>query len=190
MDDPSGISGYIVALQKAPVGEGDATETQTELGNTTSYEISLDCGRTYRWLVRARDGAGYLSVWSEGAVFSTIGPPPAPTALAPGWTDPGFEILNSCTVVLSWTAVSHPGGIAYYEAKLQNCTMDGASCSGGQTYSTTQTTYDVTSEVIYDLTFESVLSSIFWRWNVRAIDHDGRVSEPSSWLYFKEKPCP
>jgi hypothetical protein len=180
--DPSGISGYIVALQQVPVGEGDVAETQTEMGNTTSLEMSLDCGRTYRWSVQARDGAGYLSVQSEWAVFSTVGPPPAPTALKPGSADSDFEQLLSRTVVLQWTEVSHPGGIETYEANLQDCGMDGASCSDYRTFSTAQTSHDISSEF-------PRLGGPYYRWNVRAIDYDGRASEPSSWLHFKAV-CP
>jgi hypothetical protein len=183
VDDPSGISGYVVRMQAAPTEELGFTETDYEAGNTTSHAISLDCGRMYRWVVRAIDGAGYSSPWSEWAEFSTIPAPPAPTPLEPGIPGPGFDKLAYCTVVLSWTAVSHPGGIAYYEANLQNCGQTGASCSGGQTFSTAQTSYDISLEL-------APIFDIYHRWNVRAIGNDGRVSETSFWLYFKERACP
>lgn len=71
--DPSGVT-YEFQL------ESQVTATQwnlvTERAGLTAkqFEVDVQCGVTYRWRVRARDGAGNVSAWSDWFTFSvTIG---------------------------------------------------------------------------------------------------------------------
>lgn len=74
VSDPSGISGYYVKL-----------ELQVTPGNWQSVggwgpvsgkqvDVSVQCGVYYRWTVRAQDGAGNYSDWSEWSHFGIVLP--------------------------------------------------------------------------------------------------------------------
>ena len=70
VDDPSGISGYYVRLEKeitpgewqSAAGYGPVPDKQVG--------VNVDCGLKYRWAVRAEDGAGNFSGWSAFSQFS------------------------------------------------------------------------------------------------------------------------
>jgi hypothetical protein len=65
--DPSGIDTYIVKVEKEVSGNwqsawgGSATDTQVT--------VSLECGVSHRWEVRAQDGAGNWGAWSGWGLF-------------------------------------------------------------------------------------------------------------------------
>jgi hypothetical protein len=68
--DDSGISGYYVKLEyQATAGVWD---TVRGWGPVTDKQVEaeVDCGIIYRWAVRAQDGAGNYSAWSEWFTFS------------------------------------------------------------------------------------------------------------------------
>ena len=67
--DPSGIDIYYVKAEKETspgtwqsAGGWTATDTQVT--------VSLECGLSYRWEVRAEDGAGNVGPWSSWGTFS------------------------------------------------------------------------------------------------------------------------
>ena len=70
VDDPSGISGYYVKLER----EVTAGNWQSAGGygpiSGKQVDVSVDCGIHYRWMVRAQDGAGNYSNWSAFSEFS------------------------------------------------------------------------------------------------------------------------
>jgi len=66
--DPSGIAGYYVHLEEVVF----TREPQSwEWGpiRQTQYDVLVSCGFSYRWAVRAEDGAGNLGPWSDWAAF-------------------------------------------------------------------------------------------------------------------------
>ncbi|HID29921.1 MAG TPA: hypothetical protein EYP19_07950 [Desulfobacterales bacterium] len=68
--DPSGILGYYVKLEKeitagnwqSAGGYGPVADKQ--------LTVNVNCGRRYRWMVRAEDGAGNFSAWSAPSAFA------------------------------------------------------------------------------------------------------------------------
>jgi hypothetical protein len=68
--DPSGPVVYYVKLE----WKKTATEWQVVGGygplSDKQVEVDVDCGGIYRWAVRAEDGAGNISAWSEWFTFS------------------------------------------------------------------------------------------------------------------------
>jgi hypothetical protein len=73
VDDPSGVGGYSVQLQRhsgdgnwqdAPGGGSGIQGKQTSVG--------VECGWYYRWRVRATDGVGNLGSWSGWSEFSVL----------------------------------------------------------------------------------------------------------------------
>lgn len=70
VDDPSGIAGYFVKLERQLTvnnwqsvrGWGPVTDKQVT--------ANVQCGVKYRWAVRAQDGAGNYSAWSAWSAFS------------------------------------------------------------------------------------------------------------------------
>ena len=67
--DPSGVTGYYVRLER------QISRNTWELAGTwgplsgTKTTVPVSCGLGYRWVVRARDGAGNLGPWSSWATF-------------------------------------------------------------------------------------------------------------------------
>lgn len=71
VDDPSGIAGYYVALERR--ASTDASWTSTGGSGLTldkQYTVNVECGWYYRWRVSAQDGAGNVSGWSGWSTFS------------------------------------------------------------------------------------------------------------------------
>jgi hypothetical protein len=70
VDDPSGLNGYYVRLERE-VSPG-SWEQDSQYGpiNDKQVEVSIECGIYYRWSVRAEDNAGNLSSWSSWSTFA------------------------------------------------------------------------------------------------------------------------
>ena len=71
VSDKSGIASYEVQAQRHSGDSNWATapgSPWTGLGNT-NHTISIECGWTYRWRVRAIDGAGNIGPWSSWWTF-------------------------------------------------------------------------------------------------------------------------
>jgi CSLREA domain-containing protein len=71
VNDPSGISGYTVEVQRSADQvnwSGNPGSPATIADDKTT--IQVDCGWYYRWRVRATDGAGNSSAWSNWATFA------------------------------------------------------------------------------------------------------------------------
>jgi hypothetical protein len=70
VDDPGGIAGYYVKLER----QVTANQWQSVRGwgpvNGKQVEADVQCGLIYRWAVRAQDGAGNYSNWSAWSQFS------------------------------------------------------------------------------------------------------------------------
>ena len=69
-DDGGGPVRYFVELEVQVAA--DQWETVNEWGQLADkqVEVEVDCGRFYRWRVRAQDGAGNYSQWSDWSHFS------------------------------------------------------------------------------------------------------------------------
>lgn len=71
VSDPSGISGYKIEVQRHPGDNNWQTVSGSPFGETgTTKNIYVECGYTYRWRVRAIDGAGNQSAWSSWFTFT------------------------------------------------------------------------------------------------------------------------
>jgi hypothetical protein len=69
--DPSGISGYKIEVQRHSGDNNWVTVTGSPFGATgTTQNLAVECGYTYRWRVRAIDGAGNQSDWSSWFTFN------------------------------------------------------------------------------------------------------------------------
>lgn len=67
--DPSGVAGYYVRLERQVNAKTwELVDTWGPL-NGTKANVPVSCGLGYRWIVRARDGAGNLGPWSSWAPF-------------------------------------------------------------------------------------------------------------------------
>ncbi len=70
VDDPSGITGYYVKLER----ESTPGNWQSEGGygpvSGKQVDANVRCGGVYRWMVRAQDGAGNFSNWASPSYFS------------------------------------------------------------------------------------------------------------------------
>lgn len=71
VSDPSGIAGYKIEVQRHPGDNNWQSITGSPMGATeTNQTISVECGYTYRWRVRALDEAGNQSAWSDWFTFN------------------------------------------------------------------------------------------------------------------------
>jgi len=71
VSDPSGIAGYKVEVQRHPGDNNWQPIPGSPMGATgTTQNISVECGYTYRWQVRAIDDAGNQSDWSGWFTFN------------------------------------------------------------------------------------------------------------------------
>lgn len=70
VDDPSGISGYKIEVQRHSGDNNWQNVTGSPFGSTgKTMELSVECGWYYRWRVRAIDGKGNQSNWSSWFQF-------------------------------------------------------------------------------------------------------------------------
>jgi len=73
VDDPSGISGYKIEVQRHSGDNNWQNVTGSPFGSTgKSMELSVECGWNYRWRVMAIDGKGNQSGWSSWFQFAII----------------------------------------------------------------------------------------------------------------------
>lgn len=105
-------------------------------------------------------------------------PPPAPTPLKPGSTDPAHpQDLGSCSpVVLRWQPVTDQGG-----SGLQGYTIVLQRNNNGQWQSIGP------AHIIYEPNIDVTQwlgAGWDYRWNVSARDNAGNYSAPSAWRYF------
>ncbi len=70
VDDPSGIAGYYVKLERESTPGN--WESAGGYGPVSGKQVdtNVQCGGVYRWMVRAEDGTGNFSNWSAPSSFS------------------------------------------------------------------------------------------------------------------------
>jgi hypothetical protein len=71
--DESGIKSYYVKLEQQ-VGRNQWQSAGGFTSTGRSVNVTPPCGNTYRWTVRAEDGAGNISDWSAYSTFSIYPP--------------------------------------------------------------------------------------------------------------------
>jgi hypothetical protein len=71
VEDPGGVSYYVKLQRQVTVDEWHAVRGWGPLSGK-EIEVDVDCGIFYRWAVRAEDGAGNQSAWSEWSYFSVL----------------------------------------------------------------------------------------------------------------------
>jgi len=71
VDDPSGIAGYQVEVQRHS-GDNNWSAVSGSPFNTgdKTVDVPVECGWYYRWRVRATDGAGNVGSWSGWSQFT------------------------------------------------------------------------------------------------------------------------
>jgi hypothetical protein len=132
----------------------------------TSYTVTLQAGRTYRWNVAAGNSAGE-SLFTTPLYFQIITPPPVtPTSPSPGSISSPGALQSSSTVTLSWNVAS---GATYYDLGVR----DMASGNLVVDTTTTGTNYAVT-----------LTAGKTYRWNVAAGNSAGE-SLFTTPLYFQ-----
>jgi hypothetical protein len=72
VDDPSGIAGYTIQVEKGPPWAAAPGSPFTR--NSTVLDFEVNCGVFYRWRVRAEDGAGNTGPWSAWTEFEVFMP--------------------------------------------------------------------------------------------------------------------
>jgi len=73
VDDPSGISGYKIEVQRHSGDNNWQNVTGSPFGSTgKTMKLSVECGWDYRWRVKAIDGKGNQSAWSSWFLFAII----------------------------------------------------------------------------------------------------------------------
>ena len=165
VSDPSGIQYYeasLAAIERSPY------VYPSQFFTGVSANLFLPCGDTYRWQVRARDGAGNPGAWSAERTFSLrdTTPPPAPALI-----EPADGVVVACPgqagmdITLRWSPVTDITGIARYEVELVK-TPD---------YPPVPVT--VTLQIEGSRTQASIHSACAerTRWRVRAVDGVGNV---------------
>jgi subtilisin family serine protease len=123
--DPSGIARYAVK-----VSTDGADWADVQLSSATARNITLDLvpGKSYQFLVSARDGAGNWSAWAKGATFSpaTYDEGVQGITYSDGWVSAAWAPALGGNVALSSQAgatvrVSFTGrGIAWVATKATN----------------------------------------------------------------------
>jgi hypothetical protein len=69
VDDPSGVVYYVKLERQKTATEWDSVAGWGPVSDK-QVEADVDCGGIYRWAVRAQDGEGNDSAWSEWFTFS------------------------------------------------------------------------------------------------------------------------
>jgi hypothetical protein len=69
VSDPSGVSYYVKLESQLTATEWVSVRGWGPLSDK-EVDADVDCGVIYRWAVRAEDGAGNISAWSEWFQFS------------------------------------------------------------------------------------------------------------------------
>ena len=70
VNDPSGIDGYYVKLERESTPGNWVSAGGFGPVSGKQVDVPVDCGGRYRWMVRAQDGAGNYSAWSAPSSFS------------------------------------------------------------------------------------------------------------------------
>ena len=186
VEDPSGIAGYIIRweaiVNETPTRPTPVPATVDGVDGTT-FEAPLDCDWSYRWQVRAVDGAGNEGGWSEEGGFRVVTevenddvPPPAPVPLEPGNADETDSEGVDCPVTLRWKPVDDPSGVVY----LVRVERFGA----GEEWVLEQSRYPV-SDAEWEVSGASCKMGLRYRWRVMAQDGAGNWSEgEAEWLYY------
>ncbi len=182
--DPSGVR-YEVRVNRQVAPNAWRTENFPATAETSlTLTESIFCEpTTYNWFVRAIDGAGNASGFSE-AYYYTLDdvPPPVPRPIEPGTTDPHHPTLISesqCPPTLRWNPVSDYNGVTY-EVTLAKRHFSG-EWEAIVVSTLEQTTYTPPQSDWCGYTL--------YRWAVRARDQLGNTSAWSPWYYY-EIPIP
>lgn len=125
-------------------------------------DTSLAPYTTYRYRVRARDGSGTYSEYSniDDGTTPDLNPPGAPGTLSAN--------AAGASVSLTWGAASDTGGSGIASYRIERCS--GANCSFAEIGSTTGTSYTDTS----------VASSTAYQYRVRARDGAANDGSPTN----------
>ncbi|MGH8175610.1 MAG: fibronectin type III domain-containing protein [Steroidobacter sp.] len=154
--DIVGVTGYRV---ERCTGATCTTFAQLTTRTTTTYSnTGLTAGTTYRYRVRAVDGAGNLSGYSPIATSAALEttPPSTPASLT-------ATAISQTQINLSWAASTDNIGILNY--RVERCT--GAACTNfSQITTRTTTTYSNTG----------LSAGTSYRYRVRASDAAGNLS--------------
>lgn len=99
--DPCGISRYTV--ERRVNGGGWAVQALASPGTAPSIVQSLTFGDTYRYVVKATDGAGNTTTWRYGPTFEALLTQNSSSAIAygPGWLAVGNSYASGGTLAYS-----------------------------------------------------------------------------------------
>jgi len=173
----AGVEGYDFYLE---ILEPEPYAYPPQFTPEPAWAMSIPCGRTYRWRVRAV-GGGNTGDWSEEWVFSLVGGdtrgPPPPALLEP---KEGASIRcldgEGSDVPLRWEAVDDTSGIAAYEVRLEPVI-----------YETPVGAPPPPRQISVGEPMAEVWLECGWnyRWQVRAVDGAGNPGEWSDWGEFR-----
>ena len=163
----SGLAGYKI---ERCTGASCTSYTQIATTTSTSYSNSgLAEGTTYRYRVRAYDGAGNNGGYSSVASATTDTTPVADTTPPSTVSSLSASAGGTSSVSLSWSSATDTGGSGLAGYKVERCT--GASCTSyAQIATTTSTSYNNTG----------LSEGTTYRYRVRAYDGAGNNGGYSS----------
>jgi microbial collagenase len=162
----SGLAGY--RIERC---QGATCSNFSEIGTTASPQFSstgLAASTTYRYRVRAFDGAGNASGYSSVASGTTSAgatdttPPSTPTGVS-------ANVRGSAQIDLSWSASTDTGGSGLAGYRIERC--QGASCTSFSEIGTTTST---------QFSNTGLSAATTYRYRLRAVDGSGNVSGYSS----------
>ncbi len=161
----SGLAGYRV---ERCTGTGCSGFAEIAQPTTNAFvNTGLAPSTTYRYRVRAIDGAGNASGYASVAEATTTAPPDTTPPTVPGALT---ATANGTTqITLGWTASTDSGGSGLAGYRVERC--EGASCSSFAEIAQPATNAFVDT---------GLLASTTYRYRVRAIDGAGNPSGYSS----------
>jgi chitodextrinase len=161
--DEVGVAGYRVERC-----QGATCTSFAEVGapaGTTFNDTALAASTTYRYRVRASDGAGNLSQYSAIATATTPAAPDTTSPAAP--TGLTAAAVSTSRIDLAWAAATDNVGVTGY--RVERC--QGASCSNfGEVGTPAGTAFSSTG----------LTANTSYRFRVRAVDAAGNLSAYSS----------
>jgi hypothetical protein len=182
----SGVAYYEWTVERAVRGVYSPFYEDTI--DSASVFMILACGYSYRWRVRAVDLNQNIGAWSVYGQFVIAGEPtPVPSITpdragpgAPGLIAPVSDDKRACApITFSWSAVSDPSGIAFYEWAVEQWVNGTYTGYTGGTPSGNSTTH-------------SIACGNWYRWRVRAWDTRRNQGAWSAWgqFYVAAPPTP
>lgn len=165
---PSGVNYTLQYSSDNTFQTGTTVDNLLDNTYTVPDNVTL-VDNKYYWRVRAADGVGGVSNWSDIWWFTVDATPPqVPSLISPS----NSALLNDNTPTFRWSAVTDPSGVKYtLQYSTDNTFQIGA-------------TVDNLTDNIYTVPDNRVLVDNKYYWRVRAVDGAGNVGNFPGFRWF------